>query len=67
MAAADRFTITIKGKSGHGSLPNETVDAVVVGAAVVQNLQQLVARNYSPLDSVTVTVDLSTVVIGLIS
>lgn len=56
MAAADRFTITIKGKSGHGSLPNETVDAVVVGAAVVQNLQQLVARNYSPLDSVTVTV-----------
>lgn len=56
MAAADRFTITIKGKSGHGSLPNETVDAVVVGSAVVQNLQQLVSRNYSPLDSVTVTV-----------
>lgn len=56
MAAADMFKIKIKGKSGHGSLPNETVDAVVVGAAVVQNLQQLVARNYSPLDSVTVTV-----------
>ncbi len=56
MAAADMFKITIKGKSGHGSLPNETVDAVVVGAAVVSNLQQLVSRNYSPLDSVTVTV-----------
>lgn len=56
MAAADKFKIKIKGKSGHGSLPNETVDAVVVGSAVVQNLQQLVSRNYSPLDSVTVTI-----------
>lgn len=56
MAAADSFKLTIKGKSGHGSLPNETVDAVVVGSAVVQNLQSLVSRNYSPLDSVTVTI-----------
>lgn len=56
MAAADMFKIKIKGKSGHGSLPNETVDAVVVGAAVVNALQQLVSRNYSPLDSVTVTI-----------
>ncbi|MDY3005387.1 amidohydrolase [Anaerococcus porci] len=56
MAAADKFKIKIKGKSGHGSLPNETVDAVLVGSAVVQNLQQLVSRNYSPLDSVTVTI-----------
>lgn len=56
MAAADMFTIKINGKSGHGSMPHETVDAVVVGAAVVQNLQQLVSRNYSPLDSVAVTI-----------
>ncbi|MGF0095153.1 amidohydrolase [Peptoniphilus sp. SGI.035] len=56
MAAADMFKIKIKGKSGHGSLPNETIDAVVTGSAVVQALQQLVSRNYSPLDSVTVTI-----------
>lgn len=56
MAAADMFKIKITGKSGHGSLPNETVDAVVVGAAVVNALQQLVSRNYSPLESVTVTI-----------
>lgn len=56
MAAADMFKIKIKGKSGHGSMPNETVDAVVVGSAVVQAIQQLVSRNYSPLDSVTVTI-----------
>lgn len=56
MAAADMFNIKIKGKSGHGSMPHETVDAVVVGSAVVQAIQQLVSRNYSPLDSVTVTI-----------
>lgn len=56
MAAADMFKIKIKGKSGHGSMPHETVDAVVVGSAVVQAIQQLVSRNYSPLDSVTVTI-----------
>lgn len=56
MAAGDRFVITVHGKSGHGSLPNQTIDPVVVGSAIVMNLQTLVSRKYSPLDSVTVTV-----------
>ena len=56
MAAADKFEITVHGKSGHGSLPNQTIDAVVVGSAIVMALQSLVSRTYSPLDSVTVTV-----------
>ncbi|SHH00683.1 amidohydrolase [Anaerosphaera aminiphila DSM 21120] len=56
MAAADQFIITVEGKSGHGSAPHETIDAVVVASAIVMNLQSLVSRNYSPLDSVAVTV-----------
>lgn len=56
MAAADKFEIKVQGKSGHGSLPNETIDAVVVGSAIVMAIQSLVSRTYSPLDSVTVTV-----------
>lgn len=56
MAAADMFKVIVKGKSGHGSSPHETVDAVVVASAIVMNLQTLVSRNYSPLDSVAVTV-----------
>lgn len=56
MAAAGYFKVDIHGKSGHGSLPHETVDAVVVASAVVMNLQTLVSRKYSPLDSVVVTV-----------
>ncbi len=56
MAAADSYKLTVKGKSGHGSSPHETIDAVVVSSAIVMNLQSLVSRTYSPLDSVAVTV-----------
>lgn len=56
MAAGDMFRITVHGKSGHGSAPDETVDAVVVASAIVMNLQTLVSRSYSPLDSVVCTV-----------
>lgn len=56
MAAADMFTVKIKGKSGHGSMPQETIDTVVVGSALVMNLQHLVSRNTNPLDTLVVTV-----------
>lgn len=56
MAAADIFSIKIKGKSGHGSMPHETVDTVVVSSALVMNLQHLVSRNTNPLDTLVVTV-----------
>lgn len=56
MAAADMFTVKIKGRSGHGSMPQETIDAVVVGSALVMNLQHLVSRNTNPLDTLVVTV-----------
>ena len=56
MAAADLFSIKVKGKSGHGSMPHETVDAVVVASAIVMNLQHLVSRNTNPLDTLVVTV-----------
>lgn len=56
MAAADMFRIKIFGKSGHGSMPHETVDAAVVAAAVIMNLQHLVSRNTNPLDALVITV-----------
>lgn len=56
MAAADGFWITIKGKGGHGGLPHATVDSIVVGAQVVNNLQQIVSRNVDPLDSVVLSI-----------
>ncbi len=56
MAATEFFHCTIQGKGGHGAIPQQTVDAVVVGAQVVNTLQTLVARNIDPLKSAVVSV-----------
>lgn len=56
MANADDFIIDVKGKGGHGAIPQETVDAIVIGSQIVSNLQTIASRNVSPLDSVVVTV-----------
>lgn len=56
MAASSLFSINVKGKQGHGAQPHQTVDAVVVASAIVLNLQTVVSRNVSALDSVVVTI-----------
>ena len=55
MASADSFKVTITGKGGHGARPEQCIDAVVVGAATVMNLQSIVSRELSPFDPVVVT------------
>jgi amidohydrolase len=56
MAAVECFRCTILGRGGHGALPHQTVDAVVVAAQVVNALQTIVSRNVDPLESAVVTV-----------
>lgn len=56
MASADLFTITVKGKGGHGSAPQQGIDAVVASSAIVMNLQSIVSRELSPLESAVVSV-----------
>jgi amidohydrolase len=56
MASAGEFELTIRGRGGHGAMPEQTVDAVVVGSHVVVALQSIVSRSVSPLDSAVVTV-----------
>ena len=56
MASAGEFEITIRGKGGHGAMPQETIDAVLVGSQVVVALQTIVSRNTSPLESAVVSV-----------
>lgn len=55
-AAGDRFEINITGKSGHGAEPESTHDASIMAAAIVQNLQTIVSRETSPVDTCVVTV-----------
>ncbi|MBE9237955.1 amidohydrolase [Anabaena aphanizomenioides LEGE 00250] len=56
MAAISYFNCTILGKGGHGALPHQTVDSVVVAAQIVNALQTIVARNVNPLESAVVTI-----------
>ncbi|MFB2769586.1 M20 family metallopeptidase [Pelatocladus sp. BLCC-F211] len=56
MAAVETFNCTIFGKGGHGAMPHQTVDSVVVAAQIVNALQTIVARNVNPIDSAVVTV-----------
>lgn len=56
MAAVELFECDIQGRGGHGAMPHQTVDAVVVGSQVVNALQTIAARNVDPLESAVVTV-----------
>lgn len=56
MAGADRFEIHIQGQGGHGAAPHETKDSIMVGTQIVTQIQQIVSRRISPLDTAVVTV-----------
>ncbi len=56
MAAVELFRCTIFGKGGHGAIPHQTVDSIVVAAQIVNALQTIVSRNVNPIDSAVVTV-----------
>ncbi len=56
MAAAEKWTCTVRGKGGHGALPHQTVDPIVATAQIVAALQSVVSRNVSPLETAVVTV-----------
>jgi amidohydrolase len=55
MASADGFTLIVRGKGGHGAMPDLTVDAVVIAAQIVSAVQTLVSRETSPRAPVVVT------------
>jgi amidohydrolase len=48
MASADEIYITVRGKGGHGALPNNCIDPVVITAHIITALQMVVSRNANP-------------------
>ena len=56
MAATDSVQVTLYGRGGHGSQPENTIDPVVMAAAVVMRLQGIVAREVAPSERAVVTV-----------
>lgn len=55
-AAADSFTITVKGRAAHGARPHEGIDAIVIAAEIVTALQTVVSRASDPTDPAVLTV-----------
>ena len=56
MAGADKISLTVTGKGGHGAMPHETIDAIVVASHIVVAWQSVVSRNVHPIESAVVTV-----------
>jgi amidohydrolase len=48
MASADEIYVTVKGKGGHGGLPEQLVDPVLITAHLLVALQQIVSRRANP-------------------
>ena len=48
--------ITIVGRGGHGAVPQNTVDPIVIAARTIMSLQTIVARENNPLEPLVVTI-----------
>ena len=56
MASADHLSIDIEGKGGHAARPHYSVDTVLVGAQIINNIQSIVSRNVDPLEAAVVSI-----------
>jgi len=56
MAAADRITIEVTGKGGHGAHAYLTVDPVLVAAHIITAVQSIVSRNVKAIDSAVISI-----------
>lgn len=55
-SAADSLQIRLFGRGAHGSMPQASIDPIVMAASVVLRLQTIVSREISPMEPAVVTV-----------
>jgi amidohydrolase len=55
MAAADRVTIEVTGKGGHGAHAYLAIDPVLVAAHIITAVQSIVSRNVRPIDGAVIS------------
>ena len=56
MTSADKLSITVTGRGGHGANPHSAVDPIVAAAQVITALQTLVSRETHPLKSAVLSI-----------
>src|SRR3954454_5655344 len=55
-SAGDSFEIRMFGRGAHGSMPQSSIDPVVMAAATVLRLQTIVSRELAPTEAAVVTI-----------
>ena len=48
MASCDEIRMTVKGKGGHGAMPHQNIDPILISSHLIVSLQQIVSRNCPP-------------------
>lgn len=56
LASADAFTVTVRGRGGHGSMPHQANDPIPVACAMVGAFQTMIGRRVDVFDPAVVTV-----------
>jgi len=55
-SAADSLQIRMFGRGAHGSMPEASIDPVIMAASTVMRLQTIVSREVAPTDAAVVTI-----------
>jgi len=55
-SAGDSFEVRMFGRGAHGSMPQASIDPVIMAASTVLRLQTIVSRELAPTDAAVVTV-----------
>jgi amidohydrolase len=55
MASSDELYLTVRGKGGHGAMPQECIDPILIAAHIITALQQIVSRNADPATPTVLT------------
>jgi amidohydrolase len=56
MTSADKLTLTVTGRGGHGANPHLAIDPVVAAAQLITALQTLVSRETPPLQAAVLSI-----------
>ncbi|GAA1754828.1 amidohydrolase [Kocuria aegyptia] len=56
MAMADSWKVTVHGRGGHGSRPEDTIDPVVLAAHMVVRIQSIVSREIPAQQAAVITI-----------
>lgn len=56
MGAADKFEIALQGRGGHAAIPQDTPDAILAAASLVQQLNAIISRRIAPTASAVLSI-----------